>query len=40
MASRGAIEFLVSTSRTSRSKSVRCSTRVASTEYFTARTGL
>ena len=30
-ASRAVIEFLVSTSRTRRSKSVRCSTRVAST---------
>ncbi len=38
-ASRGGIDCLVSTSTTSRSKSVRCSTRVASTLYVTRSTG-
>jgi hypothetical protein len=36
---RGVIEDLVSTSMISRSKSVRCSTRVASTRYVTLSTG-
>ena len=38
-ASRGRIDGLVSTSTMSRSKSVRCSTRVASTLYVTRSTG-